>query len=134
MDKRHLLPWLMIFVAGCSTLAPAAIEPPLSASGGSTPGTQAPFATDASKTKGGDFENGGTAAADQGPENTQKTEKNPKPAENGNSSGAGQNETNKRADKDEEYFFPSPLLPYDGIAPVYKPQFVTAAESPLMND
>ena len=37
-------------------------------------------------------------------------------------------------DKDEEYFFPSPLLPYDGIAPVYKPKFVTAAESPLVSD
>lgn len=102
-----------IFIAGCSTLAPAAIDTSSSISGGPAPGT---------------------AAADQDPNKTLATEINPKPAETENNSGAGQNPANKRVEKDEEYFIPPPLLPYDGIAPVYEPQFVTAAESPLVDD
>ena len=42
--------------------------------------------------------------------------------------------TNNRIPDSEEYALPPALLPYDGIAPVYKPEFVTATESPLKED
>jgi len=42
--------------------------------------------------------------------------------------------TNNRIPDSEEYAIPPALLPYDGIAPVYKPEFVPATESPLKED
>jgi hypothetical protein len=42
--------------------------------------------------------------------------------------------TNNRIPDSEEYAIPPALLPYDGIAPVYKPEFVPATESPLEPD
>ena len=42
--------------------------------------------------------------------------------------------TNNRIPDSEEYAIPPALLPYDGIAPVYEPEFVTATESPLKED
>jgi hypothetical protein len=124
----------MIFIAGCSTLAPPVVDQPSSTSVGPAPGTQAPTTTDAGKHNAGEFENGGTAAADKESEKNAATEKNPKPAEPDKNSAAGQDFANNRVDKDEEYLIPSPLLPYDGIAPVYEPRFVTAEESPLVAD
>ena len=134
MNIRYLLPWFMIFIAGCGTLTPSAVDPRSSTRVGPAAGTQELFSTDANKNNGGEFENGGTAAADQDPKNKLSTETKPKPTENENNSEAGQNLTNKRVEKDEEYFIPSPLLPYDGIAPIYEPRFVTAVESPLVNE
>lgn len=40
---------------------------------------------------------------------------------------------NKRIDDPNTYSFPQ-LLPFDGIRPVYDPEFVTARESPLQED
>lgn len=40
---------------------------------------------------------------------------------------------NKRAEDPEDYFF-SQLLPWDGIRPVYEPQFVSVPDSPLQDD
>ena len=40
---------------------------------------------------------------------------------------------NRRVDDPNDYFF-SQLLPFDGIRPVYDPQFVEAADSPLQDD
>ena len=40
---------------------------------------------------------------------------------------------NKRIDDPNTYSF-AQLLPFDGIRPVYDPQFVTASESPLHED
>ena len=42
--------------------------------------------------------------------------------------------TNNRIPDSEEYAIPPALLPYDGIAPVYNPEFVPATESPLEPD
>ncbi len=42
--------------------------------------------------------------------------------------------TNNRIPDSEEYVIPPALLPYDGIAPVYNPEFVPATESPLEPD
>ena len=42
--------------------------------------------------------------------------------------------TNNRIPDSEEYAIPPALLPYDGIAPVYKPEFVPANVSPLKPD
>ena len=41
--------------------------------------------------------------------------------------------TNARVDDPNEYNF-SQLLPYDGIRPVYEPEFATAAIAPLLDD
>ncbi len=41
--------------------------------------------------------------------------------------------TNVRVDDPTEYPF-SPLIPFDGIPPVYDPQFASAANSPLTDD
>lgn len=134
MKNRYLLLWMMIFVAGCSTLPWSAVGQPSSTGAGPAPGTKAPYTADANKTNRDELENGGTAAADQGTEKTQTPAENPESVEDRSSSQAGGDFTNNRVEKDEEYFIPSPLLPYDGIAPVYEPQFVAAAESPLVED
>ena len=42
--------------------------------------------------------------------------------------------TNNRIPDSEEYAIPPALLPFDGIAPVYNPEFVPASESPLEPD
>jgi hypothetical protein len=42
--------------------------------------------------------------------------------------------TNNRIPDSEEYSIPPALLPFDGIAPVYNPEFVPAIESPLELD
>jgi len=123
----------MIFIVGCSTLATPVVDQPSSVSVGPATGTQTPITKDAGKNNMGEFENGGTAAADQGPENTQTTGKNRKPAENDTNSAAGQDCVNNRVDKDDKYFISLPLLLYDGLAPVYKPQYVTANESTLVS-
>jgi hypothetical protein len=41
--------------------------------------------------------------------------------------------TNMRFDDPNEYNF-SQLLPYDGIRPVYEPEFATAVDAPLLDD
>jgi len=41
--------------------------------------------------------------------------------------------TNPRIEDPNQYPF-SPLLPFDGIPPVYDPQFVSAADAPLLDD
>ncbi len=41
--------------------------------------------------------------------------------------------TNARVDDPNEYNF-SQLLPYDGIRPVYEPEFATAVDAPLLDD
>ena len=41
--------------------------------------------------------------------------------------------TNPRIEDPNQYSF-SPLLPFDGIPPVYDPQFVSAADAPLLDD
>ena len=41
--------------------------------------------------------------------------------------------TNARIDDPNEYNF-SQLLPYDGIRPVYDPEFATAVDAPLLDD
>jgi hypothetical protein len=41
---------------------------------------------------------------------------------------------NRRADVEKQYNIPPALIPYDGIAPVYDPQFVSSDESPLRED
>jgi len=41
--------------------------------------------------------------------------------------------TNARVDDPNEYNY-SQLLPYDGIRPVYEPEFATAAIAPLLDD
>lgn len=45
----------------------------------------------------------------------------------------GEIQINKRIDDPNTYSF-SQLLPFDGIRPVYDPEFVTAGESPLHED
>ena len=45
----------------------------------------------------------------------------------------GEIQINKRIDDPNTYSF-AQLLPFDGIRPVYDPQFVTASESPLQED
>ncbi len=45
----------------------------------------------------------------------------------------GEIQINKRIDDPNTYSFPQ-LLPFDGIRPVYDPEFVTARESPLQED
>jgi hypothetical protein len=40
---------------------------------------------------------------------------------------------NRRVEDDREYQFPQ-LLPFDGIAPVYAPEFVRADQAPLLDD
>lgn len=40
---------------------------------------------------------------------------------------------NKRIDDPNEYSFPQ-LIPFDGIRPVYDPQFVSAQDAPLFDD
>lgn len=42
--------------------------------------------------------------------------------------------TNARVGEDERYVIPPALIPFDGIAPVYEPQFVSAQDSPLLAD
>jgi len=46
---------------------------------------------------------------------------------------ATQSLTNVRIQDDNEYNFPF-LIPFDGIFPVYDPNFVTADEAPLIED
>jgi hypothetical protein len=40
---------------------------------------------------------------------------------------------NKRIDDPNDYSFPQ-LIPFDGIRPVYDPQFVSAQDAPLLDD
>jgi hypothetical protein len=40
---------------------------------------------------------------------------------------------NKRIDDPNEYSFPQ-LIPFDGIRPVYDPQFASAQDAPLLDD
>lgn len=42
--------------------------------------------------------------------------------------------TNRRVEPDRTYRIPPPLIPPDGIAPVYDPRFAPAADAPLQDD
>jgi hypothetical protein len=58
-----------------------------------------------------------------------------KPTENSNLDPINQaSPSNKRADEDVEYILPQQLIPFDGIMPVYTPDFVTAEGAPLQED
>lgn len=41
--------------------------------------------------------------------------------------------TNARVEDSNDYYFPF-LIPFDGIRPIYEPEFVNAAESPLFDE
>ena len=40
---------------------------------------------------------------------------------------------NRRVEMEQDIFFPT-LLPYDGIRPIYEPEFATANDAPLEDD
>ena len=70
-----------------------------------------------------DEDPGGTALADPSP-----------PSESGQPDGeADPAQLNPRVDDPNAYRIPR-MLPLDGIAPVYDPQFVSAAEAPLLDE
>lgn len=135
MKKGHLFIWLTIFLAGCSTPVPAAIEKKLITT--NRPVENLDFPSDNEKIQDQKENRDVGDMVDPGTEPTDTETPNNFQSENQNKQEIVETETtpkNNRVDGDKEYLIPPALLPYDGITPIYEPEFVTASQSPLTGE
>ena len=134
--RKHLVLWLTIIAAGCSTLTPGSVYSPDSTLAGVEAGIEALAGsgpgTDDTPNLPADLPSGSYPS--RGTEQPPNTRPEPTGHLESSNPGDSKNATNQRVGADKNYVIPPALLPYDGIPPVYEPQFVTAAESPLVND